>query len=276
MKLLFPKKKINTFTLYDINKYKNHRKAINKITSVNIYLRCLRSIFEKAVKHKVVSRDKVPPIDEIPVNNDTFNSSTNTFEATRQSYTVAEFKSYVNFVLDNPGMFNDINYQIQFYEFCLSSFYTGCRRNEVLGILLKNINIDTRIIPVVQTKKRGKYRVKAVPIHPYLWDKVIYRRFYDENGNKRNIDPTEKLINLLPDYVTHKVKDINRAMGLPESLKLHSIRHTYGTELNKAGVDKFSLKDLLGHSSLQSTEVYVEIDTNQLTLSNSRLPALGT
>jgi len=274
LKLLFPGKKINTFTLADITKYKKYRKGFNEPVSVNIYLRTLRTVFNKALKHKLINIADIPPIDEIPVTEDSYNAVANTFEPKQKSYTPKQFMNLLNYIYTTPKAFKNKEYQTGLLEFCLADYYTGCRRNEILNIVLRHINIEERIIPVVQYKKRGKFRVKAVPIHPYLWNTVISKRFYDENGDKLLYNPDEKLIQLKPDFVTHKIKDINRALGYPESLKLHSIRHTYGTQLQKLNVDKFNIRDLLGHSSMATTEGYVHIDTDNLKENNSRLPEL--
>lgn len=55
---------------------------------------------------------------------------------------------------------------------------------------------------------------------------------------------------------------------------LHSFRHTYATRLRRAGVDTLVISKLIGHSSVATTEIYVEVDDADLRRAVSRLPAL--
>jgi integrase len=253
---LFPGKQINEFTLADINKYKKYRKAFNKTRSVNIHLRTLRAIFSKARKHGLINY--IPVIELLPVKD----------EMKQRTYVIDQFKEFLAFVYNNNThnkLFANHEFQKMLLDFCLISFYTGCRRNEVLNIRGTHIDPVKRIIPIEQYKIRGENRFKIVPIHPYLWQMVFQGRELTE----------ERIIPLTPNYVTHKIKVINRLLGLPESLKLHSIRHTYATELMRIDTNRYSIKDLLGHKSVQTSEIYVHTDIKTLHSTNNRLPELS-
>ena len=51
-----------------------------------------------------------------------------------------------------------------------------------------------------------------------------------------------------------------RAAGLPEDLKLHSLRRTFATRAVRQGIDLRTVQAWLGHHSLEETEGYVETD----------------
>jgi len=73
--------------------------------------------------------------------------------------------------------------------------------------------------------------------------------------------------------VTYRIKYVNRLLGFPD-LKLHSIRHTYATQLMQNGINRYAIKDLLGHSAVSTGEIYVHTDNAVLQESNSKLPVL--
>ncbi len=56
-----------------------------------------------------------------------------------------------------------------------------------------------------------------------------------------------------------RLKEIIQAAGLPLSLSFHTARNTYATIALQLGVDLMSLRDLLGHSDLKVTQIYLKV-----------------
>jgi integrase/recombinase XerC len=136
-------------------------------------------------------------------------------------------------------------------------FYTtGIRRTELIHLKTHNIDLSTNTIKVLG--KRNKERI--VPILPIITEQVqkyviekssIKQDKGDDyffillNGVKLNDSFVYRLINYYFSNVSEKVKK-----------SPHILRHTFATHLLNNGADINSVKELLGHSSLASTQVY--------------------
>lgn len=144
-------------------------------------------------------------------------------------------------------------------------FYgTGIRRSELINIKLQDIDLYANTLKVLG--KRNKERI--VPLLPFIVKTLkLYMRhrgetlttsrvdyvFVMEGGNKVSETFVYRLIN---DYFSVTSSKVKRSP--------HVLRHTFATHLLNNGADLNSVKELLGHASLASTQHYTHTSIAEL------------
>ncbi len=142
-------------------------------------------------------------------------------------------------------------------------FYTtGIRRFELINIKNSDVNIGSKIIKVLGKGNKERLSPLLPSVINSLEKYVRYKKennyaseflFITEKGNKIYETLVYRIINHYFSEVSTKVKK-----------SPHILRHTFATQLLNQGADLNSVKELLGHSSLASTQVYTHSNLEQL------------
>ena len=74
--------------------------------------------------------------------------------------------------------------------------------------------------------------------------------------SKNNCISTRTIYNIVKKYV--------KLVASNEKLGPHSLRHSFATHLLQGGADLMAIKDMLGHESLSSTQIYTHLDTKKM------------
>lgn len=136
-------------------------------------------------------------------------------------------------------------------------FYTtGMRRAELIGLMLYNVDLSSNVVKVLG--KRNKERI--IPLLPIVADGV--RMYMDERSSVENIIDADyffiskKGLKLSESFVYRLINSYFSRVSEKVKKSPHVLRHTFATHLLNNGADLNSVKELLGHSSLASTQVY--------------------
>lgn len=144
-------------------------------------------------------------------------------------------------------------------------FYTtGIRRTELINLKLNNVSLSGGTMKVLG--KRNKERILPIlpiiskQINLYLAERTQLEVIKDDDyfflmlkGVKMNDSFVYRLINYYFSNVSEKVKK-----------SPHILRHTFATHMLNNGADLNSVKELLGHSSLASTQIYTHSSLSEL------------
>lgn len=139
----------------------------------------------------------------------------------------------------------------------------GLRISEALAL---NVGDITDRSDFLRVKGKGN-KERIVPLLPIVWQCIS--AYLAESPYKLSVG--EPLFlgargeRLSPRIIQRQVQKLRYRLGLADNLTPHALRHTFATQLLSEGVDLRSLQELLGHSSLITTQRYtdVKIDTLQ-------------
>ena len=146
-------------------------------------------------------------------------------------------------------------------------YATGLRVSELVNIKVSDIDFYRKEIKVMGkgSKERivhfGDYCLDAINL--FLEDgrqKLLLKHnktseylIINEKGNKITTRGVEKIIN-----------DIVKKASIKKHVSPHMLRHSFATHLLNEGCDILTVKELLGHESLESTQIYTHISNERL------------
>ena len=136
----------------------------------------------------------------------------------------------------------------------------GLRISEVLNLKLK----DTYVEDIRITGKGGKIRVIPIATEIQIFIKKMIKECPYEFKSDDFIFLGKKGGKLKPEIIQRLVRKIRYRLVLPENTTPHSLRHTFATELLQNFADLRSIQELLGHSSLSTTQKYTSVNKDYL------------
>jgi len=143
-------------------------------------------------------------------------------------------------------------------------YATGLRVSEMVNIKINDINIEDRTIIVL-----GKGSKERIVVFGYN-TKDALEDYLNNGRNKVDIKNSEYLFlnkdgNRLSDrYVRRIIDDIIIKASITMHVSPHMLRHTFATGMLNNGADLVSVKDLLGHVSLNTTSIYTHVSDEKI------------
>ena len=237
--------KINKNEIMDYLKYLDGFKYSSK--SIGRNLSSLRSFYTYLIEIKIID--------------------TNIFKRIRNPKVSKKLPNYLS-VVEVENVLDEIHEETKedIRNKCLFEllYSTGMRVSEVSDIKIRDIDFDEKSIRVMGkgSKERIVYYGDKLNniLHKYLRVRNEFNLskdnqflFINKLGNKLSRQSIEYIIDkiMLTSEVNHKISP-------------HTLRHTYATHLLDNGADLRSVQELLGHDSLDTTEIYTHISNERL------------
>lgn len=223
----------------------------NKASSVGRRLSALRTFYRFLMKRKMVTKDPAHLV-----------------RAPKKDKTLPGYvrEEEMNHLFD--GGFFDASFKGVRDKTILLTFYsTGIRLSELTGLRLPDFDVNQMQLKV--TGKRNKQRL--VPFGVELCDSMreylsIRGQFCSERGFSTDVLFVDERAGgeMSPSGVREMVKRYLSLVTTRQKRSPHVLRHSFATSMLNHHADLQSVKELLGHESLSTTEVYTHTSFEEL------------
>lgn len=146
-------------------------------------------------------------------------------------------------------------------------YSTGMRVSECVGLKVNDIDFELKTMLLHGKGRKDRY----VPFGSYCYDSLkryliksrrpLMTKYHKEHEYvfvNHHGDP------LTPAGVTYVLEQILKRSSLSSSIHPHELRHTFATHMLSNGADLRTVQELLGHSSLSTTQIYTHVTPEHL------------
>ena len=171
-----------------------------------------------------------------------------------------EIEQLLNYIYASLSSLSGIQYKHSLRDAAVIEvfFATGARVYEISNIRVENINLNSGLIRIMGKGRKERYiQISNTAVLDIL------RKYYEENEpeikksgyffiNNRGKRYTEQSIRLMLKKYTLKA-------GIQRKITPHMFRHSFATYLIEEGVDVSRVQQILGHSSIKTTQIYIHV-----------------
>jgi site-specific recombinase XerD len=223
---------LNTITRKQCDEFINHlRKNSLKPATINIAIRHLKAAFKKAVEWEYIDKTPWEYVKQIKLK-DSLPRACNRQEI--------------------DGLLSAISIQ-EDRELILTYLYTAGRRTEIARLQWQDFreNHNEWMIYI----KESKTKTRIIPLAEHLQTLLFYRQ--------KHIGPVFPSAYDHPKEVSKKFRRYADKAGL-KNVKLHDMRHTSATFMLLNGVPLKIVSEILGHTTVKTTEIYTKLIAEHL------------
>lgn len=227
----------------------------NSVTTVQIYLRSLRAIFNKAIKDGFVA-ERFYPFDDYSIG---------TSEKSKEVLYPEQVKLLYEFQSKNLVERRAKDYWL----FCYLS--NGINPKDMAYLKMGNIQGDYIVFVREKTKRTNRVANKEIKVYLHTEMQRIIREWGTQTEDKEAfvfpIINAEKHVTAIQKEQRRKevqkkvnkaLKRIGEQLGFSNPLVLNLARHSFGTNLKIQGTPTEHIRDMLGHSSVTTTAHYLK------------------
>ena len=263
---------VSALNVSEIRSYEVNLIDIRKMSAktVNLHLSALSGLCQFMIKKGVLESNPVslvsrPKIEKRLPNFYTGESMSEYFDRTSHFTSQEDLDAFVHAPSSKEG---EMSYRRRLARLIMSLLYSlGVRRSELVGLTVGSIDFGRNVVKV-----QGKGdKMREIPLIPSLSEEILlYLRAVEALcGRQRSLkEPllvTYSLLKIYPGYVDRTVKsELSDVKGITGRRSPHVLRHSIATELLNEGTDLNSIKEMLGHSSMATTQIYTHSSIAQL------------
>jgi len=128
---------------------------------------------------------------------------------------------------------------------------TGMRRDECLSLTAAQVNLAEACIHLVKTKND---KPRTIPMTKRVTE-IMRARLAGRN-------PNDRLWSFSGQHFGDHWRRARIQAGIhDDKYSLHCLRHTFASRLVQKGIDLYTVKELMGHTTIRTTEIYAHLDT---------------
>jgi len=136
-------------------------------------------------------------------------------------------------------------------------YSTGIRRDELINIKVNDLQLNQNLIKVLGKRNKERLVPLIINLKKRIENYLKYRKEIKTNFPFLFITKTGRKIG--PSLVYRVVKNYFSKVSTKVKTSPHVLRHSFATHMLNSGADINSIKEIMGHSSLASTQIYTKI-----------------
>jgi integrase/recombinase XerD len=146
-------------------------------------------------------------------------------------------------------------------------YATGCRASEVCHLRLRDLSLGERHLRC--EGKGGKQRMVPIGSKAIVAVSRYVAELRQELADRAPSQPEELFLSrggrpLDRIQLWRLVKRYARRVGIDGKISPHSLRHSFATHLLAGGADLRQVQEMLGHASIQTTQIYTHVEHSRL------------
>lgn len=145
-------------------------------------------------------------------------------------------------------------------------YSSGLRISELTGLILESVNLDESEILVYGKGSKERVVLMGENARRALMEYIDIRsrRLQKEGLSSNILFLNDDLGKLGARSINRSIKIYARKAGIMANISAHTFRHSFATHMLNGGADLRVVQELLGHSSMSTTQIYTFVTTDRL------------
>jgi len=230
---------INAVTMKQLENYFAATMRHHAVTTANRKKSAVRKLFEYAFDHRYISDNPARLLHHDKVTRDE-----------PMTISVDQFRAFVDAVAQHPQGFM---YRVMFNLF----FNAGLRLHELAGLTIPKVEAHTMLRIIGKGKKERDIPLSESTV-AQLAEYIAWRRL--RGPEHTYLFFSNRRTRLSERQIERIIVRFAREAGIAHTVTPHTLRHSFATEVYKATQDLRLVQEMLGHSSITTTQIYTHVD----------------